>query len=114
MACAVVTDETLGIEYDEETVCDVCRDVCFTQNSSPLFSSFCFPGHFYFSFVLLCPSPLLFPFLPTIPTRNLFRWYPLIQAQMGQKKVINEVSFHYIEKVSLLDIGQVSSFEWCP
>ena len=29
MACAVVTDETLGIEYDEETVCDVCRDVRF-------------------------------------------------------------------------------------
>ena len=27
MACAVATDETLGIEYDEGTVCDVCRDV---------------------------------------------------------------------------------------
>ena len=27
MARAVATEETLGIEYDEQTVCDVCRDV---------------------------------------------------------------------------------------
>jgi len=27
MAHAVATDESLGIEYDEQTVCDVCRDV---------------------------------------------------------------------------------------
>ena len=27
MACAVATDESLGIEYDEGTVCDICRDV---------------------------------------------------------------------------------------
>ena len=27
MACAVATEERLGIEYDEGTVCEVCRDV---------------------------------------------------------------------------------------
>ena len=27
MAHAVATDESLGIEYDEQTICDVCRDV---------------------------------------------------------------------------------------
>ncbi len=27
MARAVATEETLGIEYDEQTTCDVCRDV---------------------------------------------------------------------------------------
>ena len=28
MTCAVATEEALGIEYDEQTACDVCRDVC--------------------------------------------------------------------------------------
>ena len=27
MTCAVATEEALGIEYDEQTACDVCRDV---------------------------------------------------------------------------------------
>ena len=27
MARAVANEETLGIEYDEQTTCDVCRDV---------------------------------------------------------------------------------------
>ena len=27
MARAVATEDTLGIEYDEQTMCDVCRDV---------------------------------------------------------------------------------------
>lgn len=27
MARAVATEERLGIEYDEQTTCDVCRDV---------------------------------------------------------------------------------------
>ena len=27
MACAIATEESLGIEYDEQTVCDVCQDV---------------------------------------------------------------------------------------
>ncbi len=27
MARAIATEEGLGIEYDEQTVCDVCQDV---------------------------------------------------------------------------------------
>ena len=27
MARAIATEESLGIEYDEQTVCDVCQDV---------------------------------------------------------------------------------------
>ena len=27
MARAVATEESLGIEYDEQTACDICRDV---------------------------------------------------------------------------------------
>ncbi len=27
MARAITTQESLGIEYDEQTVCDVCQDV---------------------------------------------------------------------------------------
>ena len=29
MAHAITTEESLGMEYDEHTVCDVCRDVSF-------------------------------------------------------------------------------------
>ena len=34
MTCAVATEEALGIEYDEQTACDVCRDVSFHLWSS--------------------------------------------------------------------------------
>jgi hypothetical protein len=41
MACAVVTDETLGIEYDEETVCDVCRDRESEDTNDMIFCDMC-------------------------------------------------------------------------
>ncbi|CAI8037996.1 Protein Jade-3 [Geodia barretti] len=41
MACAVVTDETLGIEYDEETVCDVCRDRESEDTNDMIFCDVC-------------------------------------------------------------------------
>lgn len=34
MARAVATEETLGIEYDEQTTCDVCRDVSLIESDS--------------------------------------------------------------------------------
>lgn len=34
MARAVATEETLGIEYDEQTTCDVCRDVSLIKSDS--------------------------------------------------------------------------------
>lgn len=40
MTCAVATEEALGIEYDEQTACDVCRDVRTTTVVRPLLSQF--------------------------------------------------------------------------